>query len=94
MLFDSSGNQIATVRELGSFAPFARRYLDYASILFPQRYEVVRTRDGKSIAGLRQHFNPIIFRLGVSILDEDDEIDDLLILGASCLISAIEGRQG
>ncbi|CAN0596090.1 unnamed protein product, partial [Laminaria digitata] len=94
MLFDRSGTQIATVRELGSFTPFARRYVEYASILFPQRYEVIRIHDGKKIAELRQHFNPFIFRLGVSILDEDDEIDDLLILGVSCLISAIEGRQG
>ncbi len=93
LVFDQSNNQIATVRETGSFAPFARRYIDFAAVLFPQRYEVTRARDGKNIAELRQHFNPLIFRLGVSILDEDDEIDDLLILGASCLIAAIEGRQ-
>lgn len=93
LVFDQSNNQIATVRETGSFAPFARRYIDFAAVLFPQRYEVTRARDGKNIAQLRQHFNPLIFRLGVSILDEDDEIDDLLILGASCLIAAIEGRQ-
>lgn len=93
MLFDNDNTQIAGVRELGSFAPFARRYIDYASILLPQRYEVIRTRDSKNIATLRQHFNPFVFRLGVSILDEDDEIDDLLILAASCLIAAIEGRQ-
>ena len=93
LLFDNNNTQIASFHEMGSFAPFARRYIDYASILLPQRYEVYRTRDTKCIATLRQHFNPFIFRLGVSILDEDDEIDDLLILGASCLIAAIEGRQ-
>ena len=93
LLFDMNNNEIGRVRETGSFAPFARRYLDYVSILLPQRYEVTRSRDQKNIANLRQHFNPFIFRLGVSILDEDDEIDDLLILGATCLIAAIEGRQ-
>lgn len=93
LLFDMNNNEIGRVRETGSFAPFARRYLDYVSILLPQRYEVTRSRDQKNIASLRQHFNPFIFRLGVSILDEDDEIDDLLILGATCLIAAIEGRQ-
>ncbi|MFG0245838.1 MAG: hypothetical protein ACF8MF_07310 [Phycisphaerales bacterium JB052] len=93
LLFDMNNDEIGRVRETGSFAPFARRYLDYVSILLPQRYEVTRSRDQKNIANLRQHFNPFIFRLGVSILDEDDEIDDLLILGASCLIAAIEGRQ-
>ena len=93
LLFDTNNNEIARVRETGSIAPLARRYVDFATILLPQRYEVTRSRDKKNIAHLRQHFNPFIFRLGVAILDEDDEIDDLLILGASCLIAAIEGRQ-
>lgn len=93
LVYDTNGNEIAMVRETGSIAPLARRYIDYANIFFPQRYEVLRTRDQKQIAHLRQHFNPFIFRLGVAILNEDDEIDDLLVLGASCLIAAIEGRQ-
>ncbi len=93
MIFDAQGKEIARVRETGSIAPLARRYIDYATIILPQRYEVVRNRDQKAIAHLRQHFNPFIFRLGVAINDEDEDMDDLLILGASCLIAAIEGRQ-
>lgn len=93
LIFDQDGTEIAMVRETGSVAPLARRYVDLASIIFPQRFEVIRSRDQKLISHLRQHFNPFIFRLGVAILDEDDEIDDLMILGASCLIAAIEGRQ-
>jgi hypothetical protein len=93
LIFDQDGTEIAMVRETGSIAPLARRYVDMASIIFPQRFEVIRSRDQKLISHLRQHFNPFIFRLGVAILDEDDEIDDLMILGASCLIAAIEGRQ-
>lgn len=93
MIFDAQGKEIARVRETGSIAPLARRYIDYATIILPQRYEVVRNRDQKAIAHLRQHFNPFIFRLGVAIIDEDEDMDDLLILGASCLIAAIEGRQ-
>jgi uncharacterized protein YxjI len=93
MIFDAQGKEIARVRETGSIAPLARRYIDYATIILPQRYEVVRNRDQKAIAHLRQHFNPFIFRLGVAITDEDEDMDDLLILGASCLIAAIEGRQ-
>lgn len=92
-LYDKNSTQIASVREIGSIAPLARRYIEYATVLLPQRYEIIRSRDSKNIATLRQHFNPFIYRLGVAIIDEDDEIDDLLILGASCLIAAIEGRQ-
>lgn len=93
LVFNTSGDEIAKVCETGSFAPIARRYIDYANIFFPQRYEITRARDGKAIAMLRQHFNPVVFRMGVAIMDDDDDLDDLLILGAACLIAAIEGRQ-
>ncbi len=93
LLFDREGGEIARIREVGSFAPLARRYIDYVSLLLPQRYEVIRARDQQTIAVLRRHFNPIIYRLSVAITLEDDEIDDLLILGSACLLAAIEGRQ-
>lgn len=93
IVFDPQGNEVAKVRETGSFAPIARRYIDYASILFPQRYELIRASDTTTIANLRQHFNPFIFRMGVAIVEQDEHLDELLILGASCLIAAIEGRQ-
>jgi uncharacterized protein YxjI len=93
IVFDPQGNEVAKVRETGSFAPIARRYIDYATILFPQRYELIRANDTTTIANLRQHFNPFIFRMGVAIVERDEHLDELLILGASCLIAAIEGRQ-
>lgn len=93
LLFDTRGEEIARIREHGSFAPFARRYIDFVSALLPQRFEVIRTRDQMPVAMLRQHFNPLVYRLGVAIKELDDEIDDLLILGSACLLAAIEGRQ-
>lgn len=93
IVFDSQGTEVAKVRETGSFAPIARRYIDYATIFFPQRYELIRANDTTTIANLRQHFNPFIFRMGVAIVEQDEHLDELLILGASCLIAAIEGRQ-
>lgn len=93
LVFNPDGQEVAKVRETGSFAPFARRYIDYANIFFPQRYEIIRASDSKVLSQLRQHFNPVVFRMGVAIVEQDEEIDDLLILGASCLIAAIEGRQ-
>lgn len=93
LVFDENGNEIAMIRETGSIAPLARRYIEIASLLFPQSYEVIRSKDDAVIAEYRQHFNPFIFRLGVAIREEDDAIDELFILGAACLISAIEGKQ-
>ncbi len=93
IVFDPQGTEVVKVRETGSFAPIARRYIDYANIFFPQRYELIRANDTTTIANLRQHFNPFIFRMGVAIVEQDEHLDELLILGASCLIAAIEGRQ-
>ena len=93
LVFSNDGTEIAKVRETGSIAPIARRYIDYAAVFFPQKYEILRASDNKAIATLRQYFNPVVFKMGVAIMDEDDDLDDLLILGAACLIAAIEGRQ-
>ena len=93
LVFNEDGQEIAMIQEKGSFAPFARRYIDNAAAFLPQKFDVLRTSDGRPVALFRQHFNPFISRLGVAILEEDESLDDLLILGAACLISAIEGRQ-
>lgn len=94
LVFDAGGAEIAMVRELGGFSAFARRFIDYAAILLPQKYEVKRTRDGMLLAQFQQHFNPFVFRLGVDILADDPDLDELVLLAAACLIAAIEGRQG
>tara|TARA_R110002072_G_scaffold42064_21_gene118767 strand:- start:12925 stop:13518 length:594 start_codon:yes stop_codon:yes gene_type:complete len=92
-IFDTNNNEIATIRELGSITPIIRRYLDAIAFLFPQKYELTRKSDAQVIAVLRNHFNIFISKLGVAIVQEDESIDELLVLGAACLITAIEGRQ-
>ena len=89
-----SGTTLATLSEQGSFAPLVRRYGDNLSIFFPQRFHLVRAADGAHLATLRQHFNPLVYRLGVAIHADDPQMDELIILGLTCLIAAIEGRQG
>ena len=93
VVFDDTGAQIATLREQGSIAPLVRRYVDNIAAFFPQRFEVVRERDGAHIATLRQHFNLFVYRLGVAVHEDDETLDDVMLLGAACLIAAIEGRQ-
>ena len=93
LVFDDAGAQVATIREKGSIAPLARRYVDNISAFMPQRFEVFRESDGAHVATLRQHFNLFIYRLGVAVHQDDEMLDDLMLLGATCLIAAIEGRQ-
>lgn len=94
MVFNARGNEVAIVRELGGVAAFARRFLDFAALLMPQKYEVKRTSDGAALATFRQHFNPFVFRMSVAILADDPELDELILLAAGCLVAAVEGRQG
>ncbi len=96
MIFDPKGVQVGAVKENSGFLAIARRYVDYVSIIAPQSFTMTRT-DGSVVATLRQHFNPIVYRMGVSVskdLKVDEPLDEMLVLAAACLIAAIEGRQG
>ena len=66
--------------------------IEFVSLLSPQRYTLART-DGAVIARYRQHFNPLVYRLSVAVEADDPDLDDLVVLAAGCLITAIEGRQ-
>ena len=93
LIFDNSGAQTAMVHETNTLLALARRWIELIAAFFPQRYQVVRTGDNQPLATYRQHFNPFIYKMGVTIHFEDDQFDDLLLLAAACLITAIEGRQ-
>jgi uncharacterized protein YxjI len=92
LLFDAGGRQIADLKEQGSFLAVLRRYIEYIAFLSPQRFTLTRA-DGTVLARYRQHFNLFVYRLGVTVLADDPQIDDLMLLAAGCLITAIEGRQ-
>jgi uncharacterized protein YxjI len=92
LVFDAQGREVASLQEDGSLLAFARRYIDIISLVSPQKF-TLRRSGGEEIARFRQHFNPFVYRLGVSVMRDDPELDDLVILAAGCLITAVEGRQ-
>ncbi|MAY73298.1 MAG: hypothetical protein CMJ31_00970 [Phycisphaerae bacterium] len=92
-VFDPEDSQIATITERGAVAPFVRRYGGSAAMIFPQRYHLNRGAKGDHIATFRQHFNPLIFKMGVAVHRDDSPLDELSLIGAVALIAAIEGRQ-
>ena len=99
LVFDERGTQIATIQEKGSFASVLRRLNDAVALLSPQTYELRRhgpaekPAAGALVATFRRHFNPIIYRLGVTVHADDEQLDDLVLLAIGCLIAAVEGRQ-
>ena len=94
LVYNEEGREIATITERGAMLSFFRRYLEFIALFAPQQFDVVRTADGSPLASFRQHFNPFVYRLSVSILADDPELDELALLAAGCLLAAIEGRQG
>jgi len=97
VVLDPEEREIATLRERGStLGLMLRRYGPFGELSYlfsPQRFELIRASDQATIAVLRQHVNPIIYRLGISIEADDEQLDELVVLGAACLVGAIEGRQ-
>lgn len=92
-VLNPSGKQIGFVREDGSTGlTVARRFIEAIAFLFPQSYSLTN-EDNVLIATFRQHFNPFVFKMGVSVHADDTEIDELVVLAIGCLVSAIEGRQ-
>jgi len=91
LLFDEHGADAATIREKNATMAILRRMNELIAALSPQTYEVL-SNDNRNIATFKQRFNPFVYRLVVTIHEQDDQLDDLVILGAGCLIAAIEGR--
>lgn len=96
LLFDAKGQQVGTLKEDGSFMAFLRRYIEYVNLFSPQSFTLMRS-NGTTAAKFRQHFNPFVFRLGVTMstdFDPNESLDEMVVLAAACVIAAIEGRQG
>jgi len=89
---DPFGSRAATLEEDPGMWTILRRWVDLVSLFSPQTFTLMRVGKGP-LAAFRVHKNPFVYRLSISVLADDESIDDLVILAAGCLIAAIEGRQ-
>lgn len=94
LVFDADGAEIGRIEEDSAFKAGARRLMGDYAFLFPQKLHIRRTSDGALIATYRTHFNLFVHKLGITVHEDDESIDDLLIIGGGVLLAAIEGRQG
>ncbi len=92
LIFGPDGRELATLKEDSSGMAILRRIHGIFALLSPQKFEAM-SFDGRHIATLRTHVNPFVYRLGVTIHEDHEELDELMVLAAGCLIAAIEGRQ-
>jgi len=94
LIFGPDDEPIGTITERGGTLSFLRRWSEWASLLSPQKYDLMRTADGAHLATFRQLFNPFVYRLAIESHQDDELIDDLILIAAGTLLAAIEGRQG
>jgi hypothetical protein len=88
VVMDADDREIGKIQEDSMAMALIRRFL---SNLIPQKYHL-SDNEGAELAAFRQHFNPFIFRLTVTIYD-GCPVSPLLVLAAGVLLVAIEGRQ-
>ncbi len=92
-VFDPAGTEIARITEDSGALAVLRRLHEGLAAFIPQKHGL-KLVSGEEIATYRTHFNLFVYRLGISVHDEHESLDDLMILAAGCLLAAIEGRQG
>jgi hypothetical protein len=85
-------NEIGLIQEESTMLALVRRFVDMASMLMPQKYDV--TIGGMQVASFQQNFNPFAYKLNVDrSLDANKRFDPRLCLAAAILMAAIEGKQ-
>ena len=89
-VMDSSGNQIGTISEDSGLLALVRRFVPGGSLLIPQEF-VLSTETGSSV--FTQKMNPVVHKMNVTKI-QSSGIDPRVVLAATMLLIAIEGRQG
>lgn len=103
LVLSPDGRELATILEDSKLLGMLRRYIEYVSVFFPEKFHMTGA-GGTPVATFRQHFNPFIYRLGVTVAEQTNgaadpngadagELDDLMILAAGVLLASIEGRE-
>lgn len=92
VVFEERNTQIATLQEDSTFRALVRRFVDFAAAFMPQTFHLNDLR-GREIARFRQHFNPFVFRIGIAVIAEHEQLDDLMLIAIGVLAAVIEGRQ-
>ncbi|MEE2682106.1 MAG: hypothetical protein VX641_07010 [Planctomycetota bacterium] len=92
MVADEHGREVGELLEEGGALPVLRRLLGPLCLLFPETVVLSRLDDGSSVARFRTTRSLFTRSIGVSIEQEDPQLDELLILAAGCLLCAFEKR--
>ncbi|MDY6893208.1 MAG: hypothetical protein SVO26_05800, partial [Chloroflexota bacterium] len=84
----SEGLEVGKLSESSMAGAFLSRFIN----LVPQTY-VVTSADGRTIAEIKQHFNPFVLKYTMAIPEAEPAIDRRLLISAGVLLAGIERRQ-
>ena len=90
LVLDQNGTEIGKLSEASKKRALFSRLFGW---LVPQRYSI-RANDGRTVAMLRQHFNPIVLSYSMDVDQSQTQIDPRLLVASGILLSAVEKRQG
>ena len=90
IVMDEADQEVGQIQEDSLSMAMVRRFLPFGKWI-PQKYHL-SDKQQVELARFRQHFNPFVQRLTVT-LNEGCHLSPLLILAAGVLLVAIEGRQ-
>ena len=90
-LMDWNDAEIGICQEDNAMMGAVRRYVDYAALLIPQRYDVLI--GGQQIATFQQGRNPFSSRMEIRFDNPNAAYDRRLTLALAMLLEAIEGKQ-
>lgn len=91
-IMDAHDREIGTCQEDSALMGVIRRFVEYASLLMPQRYDV--TVNGQPVATFQQGRNPFASRMDIDFSsDTSGTFDRRVALALAMLLEAIEGKQ-
>jgi uncharacterized protein YxjI len=92
VILDTQDRQIGLVKEDNALLALVRRFVDYVSLLIPQKYHA--EVGGTMVATFKQNFNPFVQKIMIDFsIDDQGLLDRRLGIAAAVLLVAIEGRQ-
>ena len=90
-LMDWNDAEIGLCQEDSAVMGVVRRFVGYANLLMPQRYDIIV--GGQQIATFQQGRNPWSSRMEITFNLPNPAYDRRLVLALAMLLSAIEGKQ-
>jgi len=92
ILMDTADREIGQIQEDSAILGLIRRFIDYATLFLPQRYDM--TVNGQHVAQYKRVKNPFSSKLDIDFSsDTNGVLDRRLALALAILLEAIEGKQ-